>query len=205
MISFAWAADGSGIFDRGNGGDVVICTQPGGKKTYEVLDLYEQADRGYTPRVYSSNLSYIDIIHQEIARIERNFPRVANALTVEFSKLQAGLYFKEDYQVPEIQDENIYYSLPCKVRQLAVQWTSNSPHGRVYWINVRYFLRLDARNKAALILHELVYRLFVSSFPKEELNSRPVRQYVGLFMSEEFDQLAPGMFRNVLMVYRRYF
>lgn len=205
MTSFSWAAGDSGIFDRGNGGDVVICKLPDGKKTYQVLDLYEQLDRGYTPRRYSSNLSYMDIIHQEIARIEQHFPKVAKHLTVELSKLQASLYFKEDYQVPEIQDENIYHSLPCKVRQLAVQWTENSPYGRVYWINARYFPRLDARNKAALILHELVYRLFVSNFPKEELNSRPVRQYVGLFMSEEFDQLAPGMFQNGLMIYQRYF
>jgi hypothetical protein len=130
---------------------------------------------------------------------------VANALNLELSKLQANLYFKEDDQVPEIQDESIYYSIPCKVRQLAIQWKENSPQGRVYWINARYFPRLDERNKAALILHELVYRLFTSSFPHENLNSRPVRQYVGLFMSNEFEQLGPEMFKNGLMIYKQYF
>lgn len=205
MTSFAWAAGDNGIFDRGNGGDVVICTKPDGQKTYQVLDLYEQADRGYTPRHFPSDLSYIDIVYIEIARIERQFPRVAKALNLEFQKLEASLYFIADEHVPEIKDEFLYTSLPCSLRQLAVQWNEGSRYGRVYWINARYFPRLDERNKAALILHELVYRLLSSSFPKEDLNSRPVRQYVGLFMSEEFDQRAPKMFRNGLMIYEKYF
>src|SRR5262245_10581289 len=34
--SAAWAGQ-----EAGNGGDVVVCTQPNGSKTYELLDLYE--------------------------------------------------------------------------------------------------------------------------------------------------------------------
>lgn len=203
--SIAWAAGDNGIFDRGNGGDVVICTEPGGKITYQVLDLYEQADRGYTPRRYSSKMTYIDIVHKEIARINRHLPRVAKALTLELRKLQASLYFVRDNQVPEIQDEFLYYSTPCTLKQLAVQWREGSQYGRVYWINLHYFQLLDEPNKAALILHELLYRLFVHDFPDEEPNSRTVRQYVGLFMSAEFGQLAPKMFPRGFMVYYRYF
>lgn len=205
MTSFVWAADGNGIFDRGNGGDVVICIQPDGERTYQVLDLYEQPERGYTPRHFSSKLSYIEIVQQEIAHIKRHLPRVAKALTVELRKLQANLYFVKDDQIPDIQDEYLYSSLTCELKQLAVQWREGSYHGRVYWINSRYFPHLDEKNKAALILHELLYRLFSADFPDEVPNSRTVRKYVGLFLSEEFDKLAPTMFPRGFLIYLKYY
>ncbi|MFM6930212.1 MAG: hypothetical protein ACKOX6_17200 [Bdellovibrio sp.] len=191
LNSFAWAIGDDGIFDRGNGGDVVICTQPDGKKTYQLLDLYER-DRGplLTLEKVPDNLSYTDILEHSISRIGRQVPKIETALRYELEKLNTSVHFAADSQIPEIQDEDSYVlASNCALRQLAVQWGNGSHHGRIYLINAPYFQFLDEYNKAALILHELVYRLVSFHYPDQNLTSRMVRVYVRTFLSEQFDHM----------------
>lgn len=201
LNSIAWATGDDGIFDRGNGGDVVICTLADGRKTFQLLDIYEQEKSGLTPVKFPSDLKFSDLVLQQINRIGRRLPRVKTALMYEYIKLSESLYFTDDKNVPEIQDEETYtINNNCVLRQLAVQWGQSSPHGRIYLINTHYFLSLDTHNRAALLLHELVYRLFSMHYPRQSLTSREVRQYVRFFLSEEFDHFATILFPEGFLI-----
>ena len=199
--SIAWAISDDGIFDRGNGGDLVICTQSEGKRKLQLLDLYEQERSGFSPAKFSTDLYYLDLVNEQISRIGRRLPKIATALNFEFQRLKENIHFVSDEQVPQVHDE-YHYSIAdnCILRQLAVQWGNGSLHGRIYLINSRYFLQLDTYNRATLILHELVYRLFSLHYPQQRLTSRRVRQYVGFFISEEFDKFATILFPDGYLI-----
>ncbi|MFV8257743.1 hypothetical protein ACNQKP_08050 [Bdellovibrio bacteriovorus] len=180
----AMAGGDEGVFDRGNGGDVVICgTGPG--QTHEVLDMHEFPRWGFLPVEFSGNGGR-EVLGEVLHRIGLQYPYVEKALQHELEVFWKEVAFVPASSIPEVNDEGGYQLKEgCILKQLAVQWSENSSQGRRYLIAADYWGRLDSRNQAALLIHEMMYRLLVRSQVGLPASSSELRVYVAFFFSQE--------------------
>lgn len=183
----AWAS-GEGVFDRGNGGDVVVCTNHKGETTYELLDLYELKQTGFALWSEAEAPSSAALLEKILNRMALRHPGFVKALRVELELFNRDVTFVRGV-LPNVEDEG-GYSLEegCELKQLAIQWAEASSFGRRYDISMALWEKLDAKNQAALVLHELMYRLLVqkSKWP-ESKTSVGFRAFVALFFSQEYE------------------
>lgn len=140
---------------EGHGGAVVVCYSKDKElKSATVLDIWEQREEhGLNPKAFNleyyqiaetlaSRLEYVDPIffksyRKELGRIHKNMKEVG---------AQSSLEPVKDYW-PYIKPE-----LGCKIEQLAVY------KGDGYIIyEPKFWSRLDAYNKAALLIHETIF------------------------------------------------
>ncbi|UXR64548.1 hypothetical protein EZJ49_15875 [Bdellovibrio bacteriovorus] len=183
----SWAG-GEGVFDRGNGGDVVICNSEEGPR-YQLLDMYELKQRGFSLWSYATmETSASELLNQVLNRLSRRHPQFVRELRYELFLFTSEVKFISG-RLPNVQDEGHYVlEEGCYLEQLAVQWTEKSSFGRRYDISLDLWDKLDAKNQAALILHELVYRLVIKKSKHPGVKtSVEFRTYVALFFSEEYE------------------
>lgn len=144
--------------DKGNGGDGVYS----GGKLY-LLDLFEAGmeKKGHVDRSLvvkplvleeiESNLSNIPNLPQEL--LGQKITEVINHNYVVGSQLLSTIKFFDwqmiNYKLDNIEDENTPVTLP--LQQIAIRI------GTSILINSRLWNQLDSLNKAALIIHEMVY------------------------------------------------
>ncbi len=172
MLSLNLYASGG----KGNGGDVVVCKK-GGKTTYETLDIYEErqltgkeveltVNKEFTRRNsaywkrYTMNgfkTSYIDYALAMIEslkslkdwRYETYKSRIYNFL--KNSQVEHGT------DLPDINDsEHLYFPKDCRIKQIAIQWKTPQ-NGKRYRLDGDLWDKLDDKNKAALVIHEIVF------------------------------------------------
>ena len=154
-----------------NGGDAVVCRGVGGSESVELLDLYEAKYRhGYRLETFAE---------QEPELILRQvFYKPNPMLSPETfrSSVEISMLIQED-SIPEVGDEGrVEIPSHCSLRQLAV-WDDND--NRIY-VHRELWARLDSMNKAALLLHEMIWkgeRTFGSSKTSEQIRKRVAKRF----------------------------
>ncbi|WP_413578543.1 hypothetical protein ACLVWU_08395 [Bdellovibrio sp. HCB290] len=183
-----------GVFDRGNGGDVVFCRSEQGKSQYLLLDIYEQRNMGFHRWQPSlpEDYTFHEVLEAVFSRIDQKLPYLASKLREEyFGRFAQDLTFVAPEDVPDVDDQGPVILEPhCNLKQIAVQWSEKSKYGKAYRIDITLFSLLDPYNQGALILHELIYRIKLSADMLME-SSQDVRTNVSYILSKEFDQF-PG-------------
>lgn len=160
----------------GNGGDVVSCSNTTNKT--EVFDVYEaRALRGWNLNLGDPQLSAEEKVDLAISRINDNL------YTPGMRKLLASYaqdFWNEYALVPastlvDIPD-TLELSLPvgCILTQTAIQIKNPSIFDKRYLINGDIWNTLDNDNKAALILHEVVYRIAIQQGAQNSIGTRLV-------------------------------
>jgi len=179
MISFNYSqASGNGVTDIGNGGGGILCSSSG-KSSLKVLDLYDmEAYYGWTvskdiPSDFEGALNAV------FKRIKRFDPTFATELREEYRIYRKEVRFVED-PLPNIGDIGRPIEAPssCSFKQLAIQWEEGSKYGRRFLINRSLWKTLDGFNQAALIIHELFYRIYLRHNRKYQITSLYIRMYV---------------------------
>ncbi len=173
----------------GNGGDVVTCVNATNKT--EVFDVYEaRALRGWNLNLGDAQLSVEEKVELAISRINDNLytPGMRNLL------LAYAQSFWNDYNlVPastlvDIPD-TLELSLPvgCVLTQTAIQIKNPSVFDKRYLINGDIWNILDNDNKAALILHEVVYRVAIQQGAQNSIGSRLINSMLFSDKISSFD------------------
>lgn len=185
IVSFCNFSFANGVFDRGNGGSGVRCnTSENSQLT--VLDLYEMEQYSFTlardiPKDFESAVEFV------LKRIELYDPNTGREIRAASVIMKNELYFVHE-PLNHIGDLGKDPELKpgCRVVQLAIQWDENSYIGRKFVISVATWNELDQVNKAALVIHELYYRVILKHKKKFNLAPLLLRQAVGFYFSDQF-------------------
>lgn len=146
----------------GNGGSGVICRDPdtGLIHRAELLDLYEAREiRGLELDLGSPTEAY----QVKLKRVLKTL-RVAAPIRSQVYEKYVDRFWSEgvllrDSEFVVIPDSfHISVPKPCKIEQVAIQKAQEFPGDKRYFISQELWQAFDENSKAALVLHEIIYR-----------------------------------------------
>jgi len=183
---FSFNVFAQGVFDRGNGGGGIKCNYFG-NQTVEVLDLYDMNQFGFQldpaiPADYNQALDFILARFAE-SNYEANIFNMQTALQDFKTEVQFVRHTLKD-----IDDLGIKPNWPsrCKFVQLATQWDEKSFTGRHFVINEPLWNQLNGIHQAALVMHEVFYRVILKHDKKFAVSPVVVRRTVGYYFSKQY-------------------
>lgn len=176
----------------GNGGDVVLCKKP---FTIEMLDLYEARKRF---KISKDNRPYREIINSIIHKLSTIDEDRSNYIKSEFASFIKKSSFEKNAKLINIEDSK-HFSLPkdksCSLEQIAIKRKEVLPNDSKFIINNDLWEKLDQQNKAALILHEIIYDYFTHL---GENNSIKARYYVGYLFNSDLKLVEKSSYRKMI-------
>ena len=172
---------------KGNGGYAVVCYKPENTKTIasaELLDLYE----GRTIRAFQIDLgpgpTWSERLELMLKRLEAFSPRRAQRYREQAASFSNEARFLTGVDLGDIGDaEPIVVPVGCKPKPVVNQREPEFPGDPRYIVQSDIWNALDENSKAALILHELVYREL-----KQETSLR-TRYFISIISSTEWANL----------------
>jgi hypothetical protein len=173
-----------GGFDVGNGGLVAQC---GVGSKWRTLDLLEGHYRGMEYWTELIGLSRQQVLAKVIERANAYCPNHFSQyqkLMKEFSKgavlatsMVGGLPETTDY-VPDLPIDQ------CSIKQAAFQRQIPDSSGKRFILDREIWIELSPVDQAALIVHEVMYRLFILQYKGGTSNW--IRPSVAVLFSENF-------------------
>jgi hypothetical protein len=143
---------------KGNGGNIIVCDS-NGKKTYELLDLYEGRASVGLSYVSAAGADVAEILEQRIKNLDRWNPKRGILYRSYFKEFQKEALFVPEGQFTAVGDTGpAVYPKECELKQIVVQWDRPTPTGYRYLINQDLWNALSPEQRAALLLHEFIYR-----------------------------------------------
>lgn len=178
-------------FDRGNGGDTVICTTPDKITSVDILDWHELLYRySYHPdsQVLTDHTTaeHLELL---IQKIEKSYPKFGAVIRHIKADQKDSFFIVAPMVMRNIDDEGHYVlrSSNCELRQLAVNF--RTPYDVTYIVNTWLYRLLPHSQQALLNLHEMIYRATIVLNPTNPpQDSENIRRLVALVASVEFYQ-----------------
>ena len=170
----------------GNGADSVICED----KAPELLDAYEMREfRDLEYSVGSGDLTVKEKVNVALDRLSKKDQLLADRMRVIIENWDAEVKFFEDVHLPNVEDSGNTIPLldGCHLEQLAIQYRKVFPHDKRIIVDKKIWDEMSRDDQAALVVHETYYRL---AFEKGHEDSRAVRYFTSLVMSDRLDQLS---------------
>lgn len=166
--------------ETGNGGDVVVCKQNDGSQTFELLDLYEMREVHGLKADFDDY--YDDIYRKAYHQIDKmeswgkwDEPRkyMRGYYVSKVQKFSNRIKFVQT-DLDDIPDSyNTYLPKNCKLKQIAINY-----HNGLIIIDERIWKKLDGNNKAALIIHEILYEDMIKSGHKDSVVARQLNAFL---------------------------
>ena len=183
LASYSFAAG----TETGNGGDIIVCSNTQSPHHLKVLDTYEAQRMGMTP-VWGNSSNYLELVEIKLQKWKKTAPkRMAQYLEwLEDFEQEAGF---GDVDIPDTPDHgHIVIPRGCRIQQVVMQRGEKIifPGVKRYELDSLYWSQLDTTQKAALVLHELIYREAIASHHKTSI---PTRYFNALLMSEDMDPI----------------
>lgn len=177
----------------GNGGDIVVCKTTTGKfKSAELLDFYEaRIQRKFEliePKAHSSEKEIAEEMIERLSIYGTNLSDMLKDFNEHFKKdanFLSGIDLND-------ADDSFHLFLPkdCSLEQVIIQREPLFAGDARYTVSADLWDLLDPFNKAGLILHEIVYRVLISSpFPPETLHSKDVRFITGVVAANKVKEI----------------
>lgn len=162
----------------GNGGDVVTCRD----KLPQVLDLYESSAEIIT----ATETDYQKIVSERLNLLAEAHKKLADQYRMKFSSLLNDSEFKANAKLTDIKDsEHLVLPKGCRLKQAAIRKNAISKNEKLFLFDDDNWQEMDSLNKAALIMHEIIYDHF---YKLGEPNSVKVRKLNALLFSKNFDK-----------------
>lgn len=194
--SISWGALKKGDF-AGNGGDLVVCSN-GKPFQYKLLDLYEaevfnpDVEFDFGPEGQSLDGKVGNII----SRLSRLDPERADLYSSYYETFMSEVISTND-NLEDVKD-SFHLTMPndCEVKQFAIQLgDSFSIPGKRYLINQQLWDLVDTNTKAALVMHEIIYRDALQSGHRDSISTRA---FNALLLSEDFTELSKSEYKSFL-------
>ena len=180
--------------ETGNGGDVVVCRDHGGQiVSLEVLDLYEArtlrgivSDLGDPTEAWEGKATRL---LGELARVDTD--RSAGYIR-RVRGITADSLFLPGVELRDISD-SMHIAIPagCAIVQAVIQKQKRFPEDKTFTFSKDIWDRLDESNRAALVMHEVIYEELISSGQTNSIVARYYNSYVcsrkiGLMKLDEY-------------------
>jgi hypothetical protein len=168
----------------GNGGDVIFCSDSSSEHHLTLLDTYELRRIGKTPH-WGIGSDWKTLSKEVLFRWQNVAPERVEIYLGWLESFEDEALFGENV-IGDIPDHgNIILPLGCEIRQVAMQRPDDSlfPGQARYEIDLTYWQYMSPRERAALVLHELILREAINQ--AHHLNSIPTRYLNGFLLSEE--------------------
>ncbi len=194
MFFSAFSATSHAIDRKRNGGHVLDCGQH-----IEVMDLYESRALYGNSLGKLSGVSYPQIARSVIEKLKRHSPRRYQQLVAGLSSFHAQARFIEHGQISGISDIGGGVIIPqgCKLVPAVFHFSRGEWNSLRYVIDKGLWDRLDELNRAALVVHELVYRIFLAENP-QLVDASGVRFFVAYLFSSAIESAGPLDFLRAL-------
>jgi len=179
----------------GNGGDIFYCNN----SKAMLVDIYEAStERAIQLDLGPSNLDVSAKVKMAIDRLERLSPLRAKMYQSQADDFDKDTAFISSAQLTPIADV-FNWEVPdgCELKQIAIQHTPEFPQDKRYLVSKDLWDLLDSNSKAALILHEVIYREALSNGIQ---NSVSVRYFNSLLFSHELDRMSIKDFVSTLQL-----
>ncbi len=177
--------------DRGGGGIALLC-ESDGKMTVELLDSYEREKTfGKLVTFEIEKLSPTEIVD----RILSHYLEYDKERMFRYKEINKSLMHKVEWtgELPSTEDYG-YIDPPkfCKVVQVAIQMRPWADSVKTIQINRAIWNQFDSLQKAALILHEIVYLELMEKF---QLNSIRLRSFVAWLIQYSNLEVLPAAYQ----------
>lgn len=185
--------------ERGNGGDAVVCYNPGFKDaivrdlnqitSVELLDLYE--GRVLKGMHFDTPISqdYLAIAKDQIQKLKALSPTRFNFYMKDLEAFKDEMIDPHGIQLTDIDDsKHIAIPINCKIEQLVIQKNPEFPGEKRYTIDADLWDRMDAANRAATVTHEIIYKEMLY-----KNDSRSVRHLNSLLNSRNFANMSHNL------------
>lgn len=159
---------------EGNGGDALVCGS-GENQTVEFLDLFE-ADYGlnifYNPAdgqwerdLGADDLTVIEKVLyalEKIKKIDIKRYQLYSSWALDFESQIRFINHRDDgrdFELGDVPDTgNVITPIGCELKQLIIQNENRINKSFFYQVDKKLWDKLDDNHKAAVILHEVIYR-----------------------------------------------
>ncbi|WP_413584400.1 hypothetical protein [Bdellovibrio sp. HCB274] len=186
----------------GNAGNIVICKD----KVVGFYDRYELELRyGWTWELAKLELPNKSGLPDEVVlaqtylkRIEYLHPYLYGTLSGYVKSFYEEASFVKGY-LPNVLDDSGVVVLPaknCSLELLVVQKPVQFPKKSLYTINTFYWKDLNSQDRAAAILHEVIYRVALSR-GKTPRSSEGVRLLNEVILANEVRNMTEAEFANL--------
>jgi hypothetical protein len=160
--------------------------------------VYEAQKRYFYPVVFSEKTEVIDKAEEILSRLKKIDP------------VRARLYIdwlKNFYQESQVLTDTEFMETPdlglvkkpkeCNLEQVIFQREPSRISPARYIINEKLWSRLDKDNQAALIIHELIYRDFLSGMSLESTSER-IRLFNAMILGDKITPLSLQEYIRIL-------
>lgn len=163
----------------GNGGDIVHCPDHS-----EILDFYESTFPAHKLTSIESHEKIADEILTNLARLN---PSQADQYRRRGKSMLGQIKFQANAALADIKDAKQILKpkdKACKIEQIAIRRNFAINESSRFIIDEVLWKKLDARNQAGLLLHEIIYEHFYKLGEKDSLKARELVAY--LFSDDAF-------------------
>jgi hypothetical protein len=185
--------------ERGNGGDAVVCYQPGFKDavirdtskitSIELLDTYEGRVLKGMQFDVSPETDYLSIARQKIAKLKLLSPLRFLNYSKALESFTQEMVDPSGIQLTDVDDsKHITIPVNCKIEQLVIQKVPEFPGEKRYTIDGDLWSLMNADQRAATVTHELIYGELLNS-----ADSRGVRHLNSLLNSRNFSNMTGNL------------
>lgn len=170
--------------EKGNGGDAFVCESIPKGFTQKVfsLDLFEAKYRFGLESDFPKGKSAPELVQRVLDRLARMDPDTGARLQSYFDQFAKEHTFVEARNLPSISDQGVTAIPPgCRLVQAAVQAEPDLPDEKFYSFNKEVWDALPEPDRAALMIHEFIYRWLTTdqcSFCDEKEIKRMYGQHV---------------------------
>jgi hypothetical protein len=194
LIGVGQTALANNWYDRGNGGFVLSC----GEQPLMVLDVYEAQKRYYYPVVFSDKTEVVDKAEDILSRLSKIDPVRARLYTDWLKNFYQESQILIDTEFMETPDLGLVKKpMGCTLEQVIFQREPSRISPARYIINEKIWNRLDKDNQAALIIHELIYRDFLSGMSLESTSER-IRLFNAMILGNKIAPLSLQEYIRIL-------
>lgn len=169
----------------GNGGDAIVCGKK--KKTAEILDFYEVETLDRTKAEAKEKPA--EILAKRFAELKRIHPALASVFENRLASIEAEIEMKKNAKLVDVEDSlhDVVPSDPtCSFVQAAIRRHEPAPDQKRFVFDDSVWRLLDARSKAGLLAHEIIYEYFYKLGDKD---SRKARAMNRLIFSKDFGKM----------------
>lgn len=199
LSSFALAdgvrINGGGV--SGGGGAVVCRDKAGAVRTVTVLDVYEAGIR-QIPLDFGPATSREAILGFELDRFAKVDPFQAEVYRRQVKEFFDPAYsrFLKNITLPFSEDTGpIVPPVGCGYEQIVLQAEPDFPEDRLYTVNQDLWDKLDAKDQAALVLHEVIYHELIQGGAQTSFYARYFNEYL---FSNRLASYAPFAYLKLL-------
>ena len=177
----------------GNGGDVLVCEER--KPAVQLLDMFEAEDAKIDLIADDTKGTYEEILRARLDLLTKVAPKLGEQYKRRLKSIKDQLNFKEKVTLTDVKD-SLHAIMPsegkCKLNQIVIrQAIPTGDSEKKFLVDKGLWEKLSSRDRAALILHEIVYEHFTNL---GDWDSRYARKLNGLIFSKKFESMESGKF-----------